>query len=76
MNAGPTQHEETTMQAQRKSAAMTVAELPSHPAYRDERLQQQVSTYLLYRSFSTDERNRRGLAWWRETQRHQAEGAP
>jgi hypothetical protein len=64
------------MQAQWKSSAITAASLPLHPAYRDERLQQQVSTYLLYRSFSTDERNRRGLQWWREAQRRQAGESP
>jgi hypothetical protein len=57
------------------TAAITAASLPSHPAYREERLQRQVSTYLLYRSLSTDERNRRGLKWWREAQRHPAEEA-
>jgi hypothetical protein len=55
------------------STAITAASLPSHAAYREERLQRQVSTYLLYRSLSTDERNRRGLKWWREAQRHAAE---
>jgi hypothetical protein len=64
------------MQAQWNSPAITAANLPSHPAYRDERLQQQVSTYLLYRSFSTDERNRRSLVRWHETRRHHAEGVP
>lgn len=59
-----------------KSHPVTAASLPLHPSYRDERLQQQVSKYLLYRSFSTDERNRRGLQWWREAQRRQAEPRP
>lgn len=40
------------------------------------RLQRQVSTYLLYRSFSTDERNRRGLHWWRDALHRHAEGSP
>lgn len=61
------------MQTQWKSHAITAASLPSHPAYRDLRLQQQVSTYLLYRSFSTDDRNRRGLQWWREARLRHAE---
>jgi hypothetical protein len=39
-------------------------------------LQQQVSTYLLYRSFSTDDRNRRGLQWWREARRRHTEQQP
>jgi len=30
------------------------------------RTQRQISTYLLYRSFSTDERNTRRFEWWRE----------
>ena len=53
--------------------ALAAAALPSHPAYREERLQRQVSAYLLYRSLSTDERNRRGLKWWRDAQRHPGE---
>ena len=61
------------MQAQFNSTAIAAASVPSHPAYREERLQRQISTYLLYRSLSTDERNRRGLKWWRETQRPQSE---
>jgi hypothetical protein len=32
------------------------------------RTQRQISTYLLYRSFSTDERNTRRFVWWREAQ--------
>lgn len=61
------------MQNQWRPTAITAASLPSHPAYQDARLQQQVSTYLLYRSYSTDERNRRGLKWWREARRRHAE---
>jgi hypothetical protein len=61
------------MHAQLGPTAIAVASLPSHPAYREERLQRQVSTYLLYSSLSTDERNRRGLKWWREAQRHPEE---
>ena len=61
------------MHAQLGSTAIAPASLPLHPAYREERLQRQVSTYLLYRSLSTDERNRRGLKWWREAQRHPSE---
>jgi hypothetical protein len=57
------------MQTQWRSHAITAASLPLHPAFRHERLQRQVSTYLLYRSFSTDDRNRRGLQWWREARR-------
>jgi hypothetical protein len=64
------------MQTQWNSHAVTAASLPLHPSYREERLQQQVSKYLLYRSFSTDERNRRGLQWWREAQRHRTEPRP
>jgi hypothetical protein len=64
------------MQTLWKSHAVTAASLPLHPSYREERLQQQVSKYLLYRSFSTDERNRRGLQWWREAQRRHAEQRP
>ena len=56
-----------------RPTAIAAASLPSHHAYRDARLQQQVSAYLLYRSFSTDERNRRGLEWWREARRRYAE---
>ena len=61
------------MQTHWTPPAITAATLPSHPSYRNERLQQQVSTYLLYRSFSTDDRNRRGLEWWREARRHTPE---
>jgi hypothetical protein len=61
------------MQPQWKSHAITAAALPLHPSYGEQRLQQQVSTYLLYRSFSTDDRNRRGLQWWREARRHTRE---
>jgi hypothetical protein len=61
------------MQAQFGSTTIAAASPPSHPAYREERLQRQVSTYLLYRSLSTDERNRRGLKWWREAQRQPGE---
>jgi len=61
------------MQTQFNATAIAPASLPSHPAYREERLQRQVSTYLLYRSLSTDERNRRGLKWWREAQRPHGE---
>jgi hypothetical protein len=64
------------MQTQWKSHAISAASLPSHPSYREGRLHQQVSTYLLYRSFSTDERNRRGLQWWRAAQRRQAAESP
>jgi hypothetical protein len=64
------------MQTPWKSHAVTAASLPLHPSYREERLQQQVRTYLLYRSFSTDDRNRRGLEWWREAQRRHAEARP
>lgn len=64
------------MQTQWKSHAITAASLPLHPAYRDERLQQQLSTYLLYRSFSTDDRNRRGLQWWREARRRHTPERP
>lgn len=55
---------------------ITPASLPLHPAYKEQRLQQQVSTYLLYRSFSTDDRNRRGLQWWREAQRRLSQAQP
>ena len=55
--------------------AIAAASLPSHPDYHDARLQQQLATYLLYRSFSTDERNRRGLEWWHEARRRYAEGS-
>ena len=61
------------MQAQFGTTTIAAASPPSHPAYREERLQRQVSTYLLYRSLSTDERNRRGLKWWREAQRNPEE---
>jgi len=61
------------MQVQFGSSTIAAASLPSHPAYREERLQRQVSTYLLYRSLSTDERNRRGLKWWRDVQRQPEE---
>jgi hypothetical protein len=64
------------MQTQWKSPALTAASLPLHPAYRDERLQQQVRTYLLYRSYSTDDRNRRGLQWWREARRRHTQEQP
>jgi hypothetical protein len=64
------------MQTQWKWRAVTAASRPVQASYRDERLQHQVSTYLLYRSFSTDERNRRGLQWWREAQRRHAEDQP
>ena len=64
------------MQTQWQSHAITAASLPLHPHYRDERLQQQVRTYLLYRSYSTDDRNRRGLQWWREARRRHAQGQP
>jgi hypothetical protein len=64
------------MQTQWTPRAITAASLPLHPSYRDERLQQQVSTYLLYRSFSTDDRNRRGLQWWREAQHRHAQERP
>jgi hypothetical protein len=63
------------MQFQFGSIAIAADSLPSHPAYREARLQRQVSTYLLYRNLSTDERNRRGLKWWREAQRDPAEEA-
>jgi hypothetical protein len=68
-----TRYEETTMQHAWNSNVIAAASLPSHPAYREQRLQRQISTYLLYRSLSTDERNRRGLEWWREALRHDAE---
>lgn len=58
------------MQTHWTPPVITAASWPSHLAYQKERLQQQVSTYLLYRSFSTDDRNRRGLEWWREARRH------
>ena len=64
------------MQTQWKSHAVTAASLRLQPSYGEERMQQQVSTYLLYRSFSTDERNRRGLQWWREARRRQAGESP
>jgi hypothetical protein len=64
------------MQTQWKSHAITAASLPQHPAYRDQRLQQQVRTYLLYRSHSTDDRNRRGLQWWREARRRSTQEQP
>ena len=66
------------MQTQWTSHAITAASLPLHTSYKEQRLQQQVSTYLLYRSFSTDDRNRRGLQGWRAAQRQrgQAEGQP
>jgi hypothetical protein len=64
------------MQPQWKSHAITAAALPLHPSYDEQRLQQQVSTYLLYRSFSTDDRNRRGLQWWREAQRRYTREQP
>ncbi len=74
MSSGPTNHEETLMQDQWISAALTASSLPVHTANQDQRLQQQVSTYLLYRSLSTDERNRRSLEGWREAQhRHGGE---
>lgn len=63
------------MQPQYTPTTITAESLPSHPAYREARLQRQVSTYLLYRSLATDERNRRGLKWWREAQRDPAEDA-
>jgi hypothetical protein len=34
------------------------------------------SRITLYRSFSTDERNRRSLHAWREAQRHEAKESP
>lgn len=58
-----------------RPTAITPASLPSHPDYQDARFQQQLATYLLYRSFSTDERNRRGLKWWQEARRRYAEGS-
>ena len=61
------------MQVQFDSNTIAAASLRSAAAYREERLQRQVSTYLLYRSLSTDERNRRGLEWWREAQRNAEE---
>ena len=61
------------MQHQWKSAAIAAASLPPHPAGRAQRIQRQVSTYLLYRSAATDERNRRGLKWWREAVRRHDE---
>ena len=61
------------MHTQFGPTAIAAASLPSHPAYREERLQRQVSAYLLYRSLSTDERNRRGLNWWRDARRHPGE---
>jgi hypothetical protein len=64
------------MHTQWKPHAITASSLPLHPAYRDERLQQQLSTYLLYRSFSTDDRNRRGLQWWREARRRHTQEQP
>ena len=39
------------------------------------RTQRQVSTYLLYRSFSADERNCRRCEWWREAQGHRDTGS-
>lgn len=56
-----------------RPTVIAAASLASHPAYQDARLQQQVSTYLLYRSYSTDERNRRALKWWHEARRNHAE---
>jgi hypothetical protein len=56
-----------------KPVAIAAASLPSHPDYQEARLQQQVATYLLYRSYSADERNRRALAWWHEARRRHAE---
>ena len=64
------------MLEQWSSNAIAAASLPAHPAHREERMQRQVSTYLLYRSLSTDERNRRGLEWWREALRRHDEGSP
>ena len=64
------------MHTQWTSPELTAALLPLHPSYKEQRLQQQVSTYLLYRSLSTDDRNRRGLQWWRAAQRRQAEARP
>lgn len=61
------------MQPQFTPIAIAAASLPSHPAYREARLQRQVSTYLLYRSLAADERNHRRLEWWREAQRHPEE---
>ena len=63
------------MQPQFTPTTIAAASLPSHPAYREARLQRQVSTYLLYRSLATDDRNRRGLEWWREAQRPRSEEA-
>jgi hypothetical protein len=57
------------------STAIATASPPSYTSGRAERVQRQVSTYLLYRSLSTDERNRRGLEWWREALRRHAERA-
>jgi hypothetical protein len=61
------------MQNQWKSAAIAAAPRPPHPAGRTPGFERQVSTYLLYRSFSTDERNRRGLKSWREALRRHDE---
>jgi hypothetical protein len=55
--------------------AIAAAALPTHPAYREARLQRQVSTYLLYRSLATDERNRHRLEWWRGAQRRPEEAS-
>ena len=41
------------------------------------RTQRQISTYLLYRSLSTDDRNTRRFEWWREAQgRRDTDPAP
>ena len=62
------------MQDQWISAALAAASLPAQIADQDQRMQRQVSTYLLYRSLSTDERNRRRLEGWREAlHRHDGE---
>ena len=61
------------MQDQWISAALAAASLPVHIADQEQRIQRQVSTYLLYRSLSTDERNRRSLEGWREA-RHRHDG--
>lgn len=63
------------MKNQWRPTAIAAASLTSHPGYQDARLQQQLSTYLLYRSFSTDERNRRGLERWQGARRRHTEGS-
>src|SRR5882672_651657 len=73
-------HTEAVMQDHWKSMAVTAAGAAfgaradaEKPA--DARTQRQISTYLLHRSVTTDERNRRRFEWWREAQRAARRGA-